>query len=44
MTTKYPSLPYIAPFAAFLGFLALGQILPIGIEVLYPIRVVVVTA
>jgi CAAX prenyl protease-like protein len=41
---KYPSLPYIAPFAAFLGFLALGQALPVGIEVLYPIRVVVVTA
>src|SRR5260370_6421511 len=44
MNAKYPSLPYIAPFAAFLGFLAMGQAPPAGIEVLYPIRVVVVTA
>jgi len=44
VNAKYPSLPYIAPFAAFLGFLALGQAPPAGIEVLYPIRVVVVTA
>ena len=44
MNAKYPWLPYIAPFAAFLGFLALGQAPPAGIEVLYPIRVVVVTA
>jgi CAAX prenyl protease-like protein len=44
MNAKYPSLPYIAPFAAFLGFLALGQAPTPGIEVLYPIRVAVVTA
>ena len=41
---KYPSLPYIAPFAAFMAFLALGQLLPAGIEWLYPIRVLAVTA
>jgi len=44
LTDKYPSLPYIAPFAAFLGFIALGQALPVGAEVLYPVRVVAVTA
>ena len=40
---RYPSLAYVAPFAVFLGFLALGQRLPGGAEVLYPIRVLVVS-
>jgi len=44
LAARYPSLPYIAPFAAFLGFIALGQYVPAGIEILYPIRVIVVTA
>ena len=44
LTDKYPSLPYIAPFAAFLGFMALEQALPAGIEILYPIRLAIVTA
>ena len=44
MTDKYPSLPYIAPFAAFLGLMALEQALPAGMEILYPIRLAVVTA
>jgi uncharacterized protein len=44
LLARYPSIPYIAPFAAFLGFIALGQALPVGAEVLYPLRVIVVTA
>jgi CAAX prenyl protease-like protein len=39
---RYPSLPYVAPFAAFVAIMALGQALPGGIEILYPIRVLVV--
>jgi CAAX prenyl protease-like protein len=41
---RYPSLAYVAPFAVFLGFLALGRRLPLGAEVLYPIRVLAVSA
>jgi len=44
ITDKYPSLPYLAPFVAFMAFLALDRMLPLGAEWLYPARVVVVTA
>lgn len=36
--TKHPALPYVAPFAVFVAFLAVAQWVP------YPVRVVVVTA
>ncbi len=41
---RHPALPYVAPFAAFILFLALDRHLPGGIEVAYPIRAAVVTA
>lgn len=41
---KYPALPYIAPFATFIAFLMLEKVVPLGTEILYPIRVLVVTA
>jgi CAAX prenyl protease-like protein len=44
LAAKYPSLPYIAPFIAFIAFLMLDRALPVDIEVLYPIRVAVVSA
>jgi len=44
LAARYPSLPYIAPFIAFIAFLMLDRALPVDIEVLYPIRVGVVSA
>jgi CAAX prenyl protease-like protein len=44
LAARYPSLPYIAPFIAFIAFLMLDRALPVDIEVLYPIRVAVVSA
>jgi len=44
LAARYPSLPFIAPFAAFVGFIALGQVVPVGIAILYPIRLAVVFA
>src|SRR5258706_14467749 len=41
---KYPWLPYVAPFAAFIASLALERFVPAVIEVLYPIRVIMVLA
>jgi CAAX prenyl protease-like protein len=41
---KYPALPYIAPFATFIAFLMLEKAVPLGMEILYPIRLLVVTA
>ena len=38
LAAKYPSLPYVAPFAAFVAFLMLDRLLPAGLEALYPIR------
>ena len=35
--------PYVAPFAAFLAFLALGKYAPLGDEWMYPLRLLVVT-
>ncbi|MEX2263714.1 MAG: CAAX prenyl protease-related protein [Bryobacteraceae bacterium] len=37
------SFPYVAPFAAFLGLLAIGNLLPIPQEVNYPVRVALVS-
>jgi CAAX prenyl protease-like protein len=42
--SKYPSLPYVAPFGVFVGFLMLEKFVPGGTVVLYPIRVIVVSA
>jgi uncharacterized protein len=39
---KYPSLPYVAPFGVFVGFLMLDKVTPVRMEVLYPIRVIAV--
>jgi CAAX prenyl protease-like protein len=44
LLSKYPSLPYVAPFGAFIGFLMLEKFLPGGTVVLYPIRVIAVLA
>ncbi len=41
---KYPFVPYVAPFAVFVGFLAIEKQLPFGTEVLYPIRLAAVLA
>jgi len=38
------SAKYVVPFAAFLAFLALDKVVPLGAEWLYPARVIVVTA
>jgi len=43
LAARYPSWPYVAPFVAFLAFLAWGPYSGLGIESHYPIRVVVVT-
>jgi CAAX prenyl protease-like protein len=39
---RYPALPYVAPFAVFIGFLALEQFVHASIAVMYPIRLFVV--
>jgi CAAX prenyl protease-like protein len=44
LLSKYPSLPYIAPFGVFVGFLALDRFVSTGVEALYPIRVFAVLA
>jgi len=44
LAAKHPSLPYVAPFAVFVAFLALERFFPVDIELLYPIRVIVVLA
>lgn len=44
LMSKYPSLPYVAPFGVFVGFLMLEKFAPGGTVVLYPIRVIVVLA
>jgi CAAX prenyl protease-like protein len=41
---KYSSLPWVAPFAAFIAFMALDKVVPVSGEILYPARVIVVTA
>src|SRR5262249_18242271 len=42
--TKHAAVPYIAPFVAFMGFIALAHWLPVSPSLLYPIRVAVVCA
>jgi CAAX prenyl protease-like protein len=44
LLSKYPSLPYVAPFAVFVGFLMLEKFMPGDTGALYPIRVVAVLA
>ena len=39
---KHPAWPYVAPFAAFMAFIALAHWLPVSPRFLYPVRVVVV--
>jgi len=39
---KHPAVPYVAPFAAFMAFIALAHWLPVSPRFLYPLRVVVV--
>ena len=39
---RYPALPYIAPFLAFLAFLAVARFLPFGAEWNYAIRFAVI--
>ena len=39
--SKHPALPYVAPFAAFMVFIALAHWLPVSPRLLYPVRVVV---
>jgi hypothetical protein len=41
---RNPAAPYVAPFAAFLGFMALERLLPLSPDLLYPARFVVVAA
>jgi len=41
---KHPAVPYVAPFATFMVFIALSHWLPISPRLLYPARVVVVGA
>ena len=42
MITKHPAVPYVAPFAVFMAFIALAHWLPVSPRFLYPLRVVVV--
>jgi CAAX prenyl protease-like protein len=42
--TRWPSLPYVLPFAVFLLFLALQQYLPLNVTIEYPLRVVILAA
>lgn len=44
LVAKYPSIPYLVPFIAFLGFLGLGPALPISPRAEAIVRVVVLTA
>ena len=44
MDAKYPSLAYVAPFGAFMAFLAVSPAVPDGVAWLYPARVIVVAA
>lgn len=42
--TKHPALPYLAPFLAFIGMMAVEKSLPLPIEWLYPLRILVTLA
>jgi CAAX prenyl protease-like protein len=42
--SRYPSLPYVAPFGVFVGFLMLDKFLPGSAGTLYLIRVIAVSA
>jgi uncharacterized protein len=42
--TRWPSLPYVLPFAVFVVFLALQQYSPLPVTVDYPLRIVILAA
>lgn len=42
--TRHPAIPYVAPFAAFLAFLALDRLLPFSPVVVFTLRFVTVLA
>lgn len=42
--TRWPSLPYVLPFAVFVLFLGIQQFEPISITVEYPLRVLILAA
>lgn len=44
MGLTHPAAPYVAPFAVFMFLLAGERYIPLGIEVMYPIRILVVSA
>ncbi len=41
---RWPSLPYVLPFAVFLIFLGLQQYSPLPVEIDYPLRIVILAA
>jgi CAAX prenyl protease-like protein len=43
-TTRWPSLPYVLPFAVFVLFLGIQQYSPLSVTVDYPLRVVILAA
>jgi len=42
--SKHPAIPYVAPFLAFIAFLAIEKLVPGSPEVLYSLRFIVVSA
>lgn len=44
LAERYPALPYVAPFAVFMVLLAMERPVPAAAQVLYPARMVVVSA
>ena len=42
--TRWPSLPYVLPFAVFVIFLGLQQYSPLNVAIDYPLRIVILTA
>jgi uncharacterized protein len=42
--SRWPSLPYVLPFAVFVVFLGLQQYSPMNVAIDYPLRVVILTA
>jgi hypothetical protein len=43
LTERYPSIPYVAPFAVFMGLLLVGPRLPLGLRTEAVLRVALVT-
>lgn len=42
--TRHPAIPYVAPFAVFLAFLALDRLLPFSPAIVFSLRFVIVLA